>query len=404
MSTSLVYHGYGLRGYEYVSTRFEGGEIIFIVKHRPGTLRCPVCGSSDVLKRGSCLRRFLAPNIGLKPVSILIAIQRVQCRDCAAVRQVRLSFADHRRSYTRSFERMAVELSKRMTINDVALHMRVGWDLIKDIVNRHLLRRFSRPKLTDIRHIAIDEISVAKGHKYLTIVLDLGSGAVVFVGDGRGSDALDPFWKRLKRSGANVSAVAIDMSPAYIAAVINNLPKARIVFDHFHITKMMNDKLSKFRRDLHRETSSMLQKEVLKGTRWLLLKNPDNLDDKRREQERLDEALMINRPLAVAYYMKEDLREFWKQKSKRRAELFLSDWCKRALATRIYFLIKFAGTLLAHKSGILAYYNHRISTGPLEGINNKIKTMKRQAYGFRDMEFFKLKIMGIHETKYALVG
>jgi transposase len=227
---------------------------------------------------------------------------------------------------------------------------------------------------------------------------------VVFVGDGKGAEALEPFWKRLKRSGAKVRAVAMDMSPAYIAAVLKHLPKARIVFDHFHVIKMMNDKLSEFRRDLHRETENMLQKKVLKGTRWLLLKNPENLDEERNERERLEKALKLNRPLALAYYMKEYLRELWKRKSKTRAKRFLADWCKRAQASGIRFLIKFAGTLLAHRNGILSYYDHRISTGPLEGMNNKVKTMKRQAYGFRDKEFFKLKILGIHETKYALVG
>ena len=194
------------------------------------------------------------------------------------------------------------------------------------------------------------------------------------------------------------------MSPAYMAAVLKELPGAQIVFDHFHVIKMMNDKLSDFRRDLYRETESLWQKEVMKGTRWLLLKNPENLTDKYNERERLEKALTINRPLALAYYMKEDLRELWRQTSKERAEIFLADWCRRAQSSGIRFLIKFAGTLLAHRSGILAWYDYPISTGPLEGTNNKIKTMKRQAYGFRDKEFLKLKILGIHEAKYALVG
>lgn len=404
MSTSLLYHAYGLRGYKYVAMRNEGGEIIFYAEHKAGTLRCPDCGSANVIKRGARPRRFMAPNIGMKPVSIEVPVPRIGCRDCGTVKQVQLSFADRRRSYTRSFERMAVELCRRMTIKHVAMHLHVSWDVVKDIEKRYLGRRFSRPKLKKLRHIAIDEISVGKGHKYVTVVLDLRTGAVVFVGDGKGADALEPFWKRLRRSGANVRAVAIDMSPAYIAAVTQNLPAAQIVFDRFHIIKLMNDKLSEFRRDLYNETRSMLQKDVLKGTRWLLLKRPENLSDDRNEPERLEQALQFNRPLAVAYYLKEDLNELWKQGSYAKAERFLDYWCSQAQQTNIRFLKKFAATLLAHRTGILAYYHYRISTGPLEGMNNKIKTMKRQAYGFRDKEFFKLKIMGLHETKYALVG
>ena len=148
----------------------------------------------------------------------------------------------------------------------------------------------------------------------------------------------------------------------------------------------------------------MQHKEVLKGTRWLLLKNPENLDPKKDEKRRLEEALALNKPLATAYYMKEDLRRFWEQPGKRFATTFLDGWIRRAEASGIKMLHQMAKTLAAHRSGLLAYYDVMISSGPMEGTNNKIKTMKRQAYGFRDLEFFKLKILAIHEAKYALVG
>ena len=108
--------------------------------------------------------------------------------------------------------------------------------------------------------------------------MDLESGAVVFVGDGKGADALKPFWKRLRPSGAKIEAVAMDMSAAYRGAVSTHLPKAKIVFDHFHVIKLFNEKLSDLRRALYREATDVMHKEVLKGTRWLLLKNPENLD------------------------------------------------------------------------------------------------------------------------------
>jgi transposase len=130
-----------------------------------------------------------------------------------------------------------------MTIQDVSRHLGISWDAIKEIQKRDLTRHFSRPYLKDVRRIAIDEISVRKGHRYLTVVLDMDTGAVIFVGDGKGGDALDPFWQRLRRARARVKAVAIDMSPAYIRAVLEHLPQATIVFDHFHVIKLFNDKL-----------------------------------------------------------------------------------------------------------------------------------------------------------------
>jgi transposase len=291
-----------------------------------------------------------------------------------------------------------------MTIQDVAQHLGVRWDAVKDIQARSLARRFGKPRLHQLKEIAIDEIAVGKGHHYLTVVLNLRTGAVVFVGEGKGVAALEPFWKRLRRARAKVRAVATDLSAAYTRAVCDNLPKAIHVFDHFHVVKLCNEKLIALRRALYHEASSDRERRVLKGTRWLLLKNPENFDDDRDERQRLEEALRLNAPLASAYYLKEDLRQIWQQASKPEARRVLKDWVARARAADIGLLAPFAQTLWDHRQGILAYYDYPISTGPLEGTNTKIQVMKRQAYGFRDQEFFKLKILGLHETKHALVG
>jgi transposase len=403
MSTSLLYHAFGVRGYQHVSTKYEGGKVIFTVDQDPAKLTCSACGARQVSPKGQVWRRFRSLPIGRKPVWVVLGIRRVHCLACELVRQAKIGFADPRRTYTRGFERYALELCRHTTILDVARHLGVSWDVIKDIQKRNLQKRFSHPRLKHLRLIAIDEITIGKGHRYLTIVLDLETGAVVFVGDGKGADALLPFWKRLKHSRARIEAVAIDMSPSYIAAVAEHLPQAATVFDHFHVIKLFNDKLSDFRRELFHQANHVEQR-VLKGTRWLLLKNPENLKADKGEPQRLQQALELNRPLACAYYMKEDLRQLWSQANKQEAESFLFDWVCRAWSSGIKMLSRFADTLMDHRAGILAYYEHPISTGPLEGTNNKIKTMKRLAYGFRDMDFFKLKIMAIHETRYALVG
>lgn len=135
-----------------------------------------------------------------------------------------------------------------------------------------------------------------------------------------------------------------------------------------------------------------------------MLKNDKNLDNEKEERNRLMEALAINEPLSIAYCLKEDLKLIWEQKSKQDAEKLLGKWVAKAMASKVERLKKLSLTLLAHRTGIFAWYDYPISTGPLEGINNKIKTMKRQAYGFREMEFFKLKIYSLHERNYALVG
>jgi transposase len=404
MSTSLLYQAFGIRGYEYCRTDYFEGRVCFTIEQPRERYRCSECGSAAVHAQGHKDRFLQTVPIGLKPTFVLVKVARVVCFQCEHTRQVKVPFADSRRTYTHAFERYALELSKCTTIQDAACHLNVSWDIIKDIQKRNLQRRFDKPKLKNLKEIAIDEVAVGKGHQYFTLVLDLRTGAVVYVGDGKGVAALTAFWKRLRAARAKVRAVATDMGKAYIRAVRENLPKAVHVFDHFHVIKLFNDKLSAFRRELFRSLADDDQRSILKGTRWLLLKNPENLDPQKNELERLQEALNLNTPLTTAYYLKEDLRQIWQQKSKAIARLVLNDWIRRADASGIAMLQQFAITLEEHREGILAYYDYPISTGPLEGINNKIQTMKRQAYGFRDLEFFKLKILAIHQTKYALLG
>ena len=404
MSGRLLYHGFGIRGYRYVRTDVREGTIRIVVEQPRERLRCPRCGTPEVIAKGHTRRSFRTVGVGSKPVRVVLPVPRVLCRKCGIVRQVRVAFAEERVSYTRAFERYALELSRSMTIQDVARHLTISWDVVKDIQKRHLRRHYARPKLRHLTRIAIDEIHVGKGHKFVTVVLDLESGAVVFLGKGKGAAALEPFWKRLRRAQAKIEAVAIDMSPAYTLAVRTNLPEAALVYDRFHVMQLYNEKLSDLRRELYREAKDKLHKDVLKGTRWLLLKNPENLDRTKKEPQRLRQALKLNESLATAYYLKEELRQIWEQHNKRTATLVLEGWILLAEFSGIRILQKFARTLAAHRQGILAWYHYRISTGPLEGTNNKIQTLKRKAYGFRDMEFFQLKIFAIHEAKYALVG
>jgi len=229
------------------------------------------------------------------------------------------------------------------------------------------------------------------------------TGAVIFVGQGKGKEALDPFWKRLGKRRRTIKAVAIDMGHSHLSAVWEHLPKAAVVFDRFHVIKLYNQKLSDLRRQVQNGAEAMA-KDVLKGTRWLLLKNPQSLDESKNELNRLEEALRLNQPLATAYYLKEDLRQFWEQPDKPSARRFLRDWIARAEASGITVLKKLVRLLYLRRFGLLAWYDHSISTGPLEGTNNKIKTIQRKAYGFRDAQYFTLRIYSLHETKYALVG
>lgn len=300
MFTSFIYHAFGLHGYQYLRTFYTKGKIFFTLNRNPNKIRCSDCGSSNVILKGTKTRYFKTIPVGKKQIIIIVIIQRVQCKDCSCLKQINLQFADSKKSYTRSFARYALELLKFSTIKDVARHLHVSWDMIKEIEKDYLQKHFSKPKLNDLSQIAIDEITIGRHHKYFTIVLDLITGAVVFIGDGKGADSLEPFWKKLRQIKSQIKAVAIDMSPAYIQAVNDHLSNAVIVFDHFHIVKYYNDRLSELGRELYYETTNYLHSQTLKGLRWILLKNPENLKDQ-NEKEQLEKALRINKPLATAY-------------------------------------------------------------------------------------------------------
>jgi transposase len=342
--------------------------------------------------------------VGHKITYISLFHNRLRCKSCGVSRMMSLPFVERWASYTRAVALEVIDLSKSMTLQDVANYLGLSWRAVKEIQKEHLLRRFRNPNIKALKNIGIDEICVGKGHRYMTVVVDLDTGRVVFMAEGKGGDALLPFWKRLKRANVVINAIAIDMGPAYHASVLEHQPQATIVFDHFHVIKLFNEKLTAFRRDLYNSLPDEEQREALKGVRWLLLKNSANLNEERQERKRLERALEMNIPLATVYYMKEELRQIWKQDSKEKAEVALKNWAKKAEASKIPMLKKFGYMLLGKRSGILAYYDNFLSTGPVEAINNKIKTIQRQAYGYRDQEFFRLKVYASHEAKFKLVG
>ena len=191
------------------------------------------------------------------------------------------------------------------------------------------------------------------------------------------------------------------MSAAYSSSIKQHLPNVAIIFDRFHVTKLLNDTIDKIRRAEY-EKSQNEGKKVLKGQRFLLLRNFVDLDDGQKSS--LQHLLEVNQSLAIAHSMKEQFRLFWTLKTKKEGARFLSWWIIQAIESGVVQLARTAKTLLHYYKGLLSYFDHRIDNGKAEGINNKIKVLKRQAYGFQDEEYFKLKLYHLHRKEYELVG
>ena len=317
------------------------------------------------------MRDFVGLPIGGKKVVIRMKVQRYKCRDCDYDQQERIPFATGSRSYTHRFAKYVVDLLRGMTLQDVSNHLGVSWDTVKEIHSTYLERHYSPPSL---------------------------EGVELHVGEGKGADALNGFWRKVRRKGVRIRHVATDLSAAFIASVLENCPGAVHVFDHFHVVKLMNEKLDDIRRKVYSMEKDVNKRKVLKGTRYLLLGNGADIFDK-QHKNRLDNALAMNEPLSKAYYLKEQLRQIWMQPVKSMGESVFDDWVRQAEQSKIPQLQKMAVTMRAYKAGILAWYDCHLSTGKVEGINNKIKVMKRNAYGFRDDRYFTLRLYALHDCR-----
>jgi transposase len=402
MSTSLLYHAFGLKGVKYISTEYNNGSTIFRAEVTSTIENCPACGSWDTVHRQGFKERMLRlVPMGMRPTYLRLGIWRLQCKNCGALRWPRLPFVRGKARHTRRFAQFAIDLVHWMTVLGVARVLRVGWDLVKDIHKEHLKSKYQAPSLKDLKYLGIDEFSIRKGRSYMSIFVDLQSGRILHAAEGNAGKDIVPFLKVLRRKAPNLKAIAMDMSTAFSSAVEEHLPGVAIVFDRYHVSALINKGIE----DLRREQQSQLDEEgqkVLKGTRFLLLKNYETLDQEK--QTRLAQLLQANAPLLTIHTMKEQFREFWEKESIEQAIPFLDAWCTDAEKSGVKELKKIATTLMHHSHGLLNYYFHRISCGLVEGINNKIKTLKRQAYGFRDMTYFKLRLYHLHHQGYSLTG
>ena len=246
------------------------------------------------------------------------------------------------------------------------------------------LRHRKRPP---VHVIGIDEVSRRKGQIYLTVVYDLERRVLLWVGEDRTEEAVKKFFTEEmgKRRCRTLRVVCMDMWAAYANLVRAHAPNAQILFDRFHIVKHLNEAVDAVRRELWRQLTAK-ERTTFKGTRWLLLKNPWNLSGD--QKERLSTLVRWNAPIVRAYYLKEAFQLFWFYKQPKRAKDHLEKWMRSAMSSRLEPFKKFVRMLRSHLDGILAWTNHRVSNGAVEGMNNKIKSISHRSFGFRTAENF----------------
>lgn len=374
---------------EYNNFNVAGVVLMPDLRYKPV---CSNCGGKNgsVHSVRSRIVRDIPLGIFKKP-RINFTYRLVKCSDCKGINTEKTSVADiGGPRVTSRFSRYIKELCSIMTIQEVANHLELDWKTVKNIDKDGLLLEYRKTDYTGLRLLAVDEIAYAKHHKYLTIVIDYETGRVVWTGEGRSKETLLEFFNQMPSSVKNkIEAIAMDMWKPFIQAVREGCPNAVIVYDFFHIVANYNDVITRVRRKEYNKASKE-DKSVIKGSRWILLKNPENLKEK--DKPRLNDLLNANESLAKVYILKDELKTIWTHTDRESMALALENWCKLALEANLPDLNKFVKMLINHKEGILNHASYPIHTSKLEGINNKIKVLKRQSYGFHDLEYFSLKI------------
>ncbi len=324
---------------------------------------------------------------------LLVHRRRVRCPRCGPRLEALSWLGRYQRVTVRLAENVA-RLCRVLPIKHVAAFFDLNWKTVKRIDKLHLEETLGPPDLSEVEVIAMDEFAIHRGHRYATVVVEPRRKAVLWVGRGRSREEIRPFFEGLGEDGRQrLRAVVMDMNAAYEQEVRAQCPNAEIVYDLFHVlAKYGREVIDRVRVDeANRLRADQEARRVIKGSRWLLLRNRESL---RREEDRvrLSELLSANRRLAVVYVMKEDLKHLWDYCHVGYARRFWKEWYRRAIRSRIEPLKRFARRLKEYLPGILSHCRWPLHTSLLEGINNRIKVLKRMAYGFRDDAYFFLKI------------
>lgn len=320
---------------------------------------------------------------------------RVECDRCG-VKTEMLDWIARGRTYTqRLAQAVALACREVRCIAAIAEAFGLSWDTVKAIDKSALQKELNPPKLEGVRHLALDEFSIRRRHTYGTIFLDVEHNRVLWVCATREKAVVAAVFRDIfgKDVCAGIEAVSLDWWEGYEGAVRECLPRARIVWDLFHVIKKYNlEVVDRVRVDEAARCQTPEERRAMKKTKFILLKNRRNLTAD--EPARLKELLAVNRRLLVAYVLRDALKKLWDYTYPKAAAKWFAGWYQRAIHSRVAPLQRFARSLKARLHGILAHCKYPINSGVLEGINNKVKVIKRIAYGYRDQQYFFLKIRG----------
>lgn len=364
--------------------RCEFTERALVLDVKPTFLlaRCSGCGRKvrrvyDTY-RGRTWRHM---DFGGMEVHLRCDLRRVDCRRCGVLVEL-VPWADHGSTFTHRFEHQVAFLAQHASRTVVSEVMRIAWRTVGNVIRRVVARAGRRDLLSNLRRIGVDELSYRRHHEYITVVIDHDTGRIVWARPGRSAATLEAFFDQMGAERcARLENVTIDMSQAYESAARRYAPNATIVFDRFHVQRLVHDALDALRRsEVNAAGRGSVAATSLKRTRWALQKNPWNLTE--IEAKKLTTLQKTNKRLYRGYLLKESLAAILDGRNPDVAHEKLIEWCRWATRSRLAPFARASRTIRSHVEGIVAYIQTGLSNGRTEGLNGKARTITRRAFGF----------------------
>jgi len=354
---------------------------IYIARIKGSKVDCPVCGN-ECKVHDSKDRTWRHLNFFQYKAFIHCKVPRSNCED-HSIKQIKVPWAREGSGFTLLFEAFVMTLVRNMPVNAVAKMIGTYSDRLWRIIDHYVAEAYESVDMSDVNNIGLDETSSKRGHNYITLFVDLDKSKVLFATEGKGASTIECFKNTLEIHNGAISSIkniSCDMSPAFISGAKTNFPEADITFDKFHVIKRINESVDLVRREESREN------ELLKGTRYLWLKNPENLTVKQSDQ--MSSLSKSNIKTLRAYNIKLSLQEFYEITDLEAAKSHLNKWFYWATHSKLKPMIDAAYFVKRHWDGVLRYTTSRITNGVLEGINSIIQSVKRRARGYGTTKHF----------------
>ena len=380
-------------GYDAVACRSSANNSLLIeLEPQAGSVpKCGRCGQLSPLIHERRIRLVRDRDLFDQRVLLQLPVRRVDCLNCGRVTE-RIDWLEPASRLTRRLQVWLESLLRLLPISHVSQLTGLHWHTLKTLDKRRLQAEVGTFYSSGVRRLVMDEFALHKGHRYATVIMDAERTRVLWVGHGNSREAIRPFFELLGERCQRIEAVAMDMNTAFDLEVKRHCPQAEVVYDLFHVVaKYGREVMDRVRVDQANQLrDDKVARKVIKSSRWILLRNADNLEPE--QAVKLDELLAANAFLTTVYVLKDQLKTLWFAESETTARSAWREWAGMALGSGIDALVRFAKKLEPYMEGIVSSALHRLNTSVLEGMNNRIKVIKRMAYGYRDTDYFFLKI------------